>query len=399
MSTPSLEFLNVAAWLPRRAAEQPDSLAVAVAKKGPGGTTVYDELTAAQLENRSNKIAHGLTRIGITRGVRTVLMVTPGLDFFALTFALLKVGAVPVLVDPGMGVKNLGTCLAEAQPEAFIGIPKAHVARFALGWARKTVRIKVMVGPRFPGGGVTLSKLEGQSPDTPFDPIEPDAEEMAAVLFTSGSTGVPKGVITPHRVFANQVRLLQVCFGIEPGERDLATFPLFALFGPALGMASVVPIMDASRPAQADPNNLLQALGDYECTNMFASPALIDKLGRHCEAKGLKMASLRRAISAGAPASIPSLERFAPCLTGGAQIYTPYGATESLPVAVLGSDAILSETRHGTEAGQGAALQSPVPAWRPSRRLVSPQGWWSAARRDLLPHRPNRTPERSRMES
>lgn len=379
MSTPQPEFLNVAAWLPRRAAEQPDSLAVAVAKKGPGGTTVYDELTAAQLESRSNKIAHGLTRIGITRGVRTVLMVTPGLDFFALTFALLKVGAVPVLVDPGMGVKNLGTCLAEAQPEAFIGIPKAHVARFALGWARKTVRIKVMVGPRLPGGGVTLATLEAESPDTPFAPVEPDAEEMAAVLFTSGSTGVPKGVITPHRVFANQVRLLQVCFGIEPGERDLATFPLFALFGPALGMASVVPIMDASKPAQADPNNLLQALNDYECTNMFASPALIDKLGRHCEAKGLKMSSLRRAISAGAPASIPSLQRFAPCLTDGAQVFTPYGATESLPVAVLGSDAILSDTRHGTEAGQGVCVGPAVPSMEVSIIPISehPIGAWS----------------------
>ncbi len=369
MSTPSI--LNVAAWLPLRAKEQPDALAVAVAKKAGGGRTVYDELSAAQLEARSNKIAHGLERIGITRGVRTVLMVTPSPEFFALTFALLKVGAVPVLVDPGMGVKNLGTCLAEAEPEAFIGIPKAHVARFALGWARKTVRIKVMVGPRLPGGGITLSRLESESPDTPFEPVQPDPEEMAAILFTSGSTGVPKGVITPHRVFANQVRLLQESFGIETGERDLATFPLFALFGPALGMASIVPIMDASRPAEADPDNLLRALEDYACTNMFASPALIDKLGRYCEANDLKLPTLKRAISAGAPASIPSLERFAPRLTGDAQVFTPYGATESLPVAVLGSNDILSDTRHGTETGQGVCVGPPVPSMEVSIITIS----------------------------
>ncbi len=360
MSTP--EVLNVAAWLPRRAAEQPDALAVAVARRGRGGTTVYDELTAAQLEARSNKVAHGLRRIGIERGVRTVLMVTPSPDFFALTFALLKVGAVPVLVDPGMGIKNLGTCLAEAQPEAFIGIPKAHVARFALRWARSSIRTKVMVGPRLPGGGITLCALEAQSSDDPYPPFEPDPEEMAAILFTSGSTGVPKGVITPHRVFAHQVLALQENFGIEPGERDLATFPLFALFGPALGMASVVPIMDASRPAQADPNDLLTALRDYACTNMFASPALIDKLGRHCEAHGVTLEGLRRVISAGAPASIPALERLAPHLPVGVQVFTPYGATESLPVAVIGSDAILSDTRHGTEAGQGVCVGHPVPS-------------------------------------
>lgn len=349
--------LNVAAYLPRLAKAQPDALSVAVARSGGG----YDTLTAAELDRRSDRVAHGLTSIGITRGTRTVLMVKPSPDFFALTFAMLKVGAVPVMVDPGMGVKNLGTCLAEAEPTAFIGIPKAHIARVVLGWAKGTLETKVMVGPRFPGVGPTLAKLEASAPDEPFAPIEPDPEETAAILFTSGSTGVPKGVITPHRVFAAQVQLLKSVFGIEPGERDLATFPLFALFGPALGMASVVPEMDASRPAEADPTKLVQAFRDYECTNMFASPALIDKLGRHCVEHELTLTGLRRAISAGAPASIPALERFAKILPEGAEVFTPYGATESLPVAALGSKTILAETRHGTERGGGVCVGRPVP--------------------------------------
>lgn len=348
--------LNVAAYLPLLAKAQPDALSVAVARPGGG----YDTLTAAELDRRSDRVAHGLTSIGITRGTRTVLMVKPSPDFFALTFAMLKVGAVPVMVDPGMGVKNLGTCLAEAEPKAFIGIPKAHIARVVLGWAKGTLETKVMVGPRFPGVGPTLAKLEASASDEPFAPIEPDPEETAAILFTSGSTGVPKGVITPHRVFAAQVQMLKSVFGIEPGERDLATFPLFALFGPALGMASVVPDMDASRPAEADPTKLVQAFRDYECTNMFASPALIDKLGRHCVEQKITLGGLRRAISAGAPASIPALERFAKILPDGAEVFTPYGATESLPVAALGSKTILAETRHATEKGGGVCVGRPV---------------------------------------
>ena len=123
------ESVNIAAHLPAQAKSQPDALAVVVQK--PAGHA-YDSWTSRQLNEESDRIAKGLERIGIGRGVRTVLMVKPSLDFFAVTFALFKVGAVPVLVDPGMGLRNLKKCLDEAEPEAFIGIHKAHVARVLL---------------------------------------------------------------------------------------------------------------------------------------------------------------------------------------------------------------------------------------------------------------------------
>lgn len=379
---------NVAAYLPRLAREQPDTLAVAVAVgRGPGGRQKFVTMSAAELDQRSDRIAHGLVKHGIGEGVRTVLMVKPSPEFFAITFALLKIGAVMVMVDPGMGIKNLGTCLAEAEPEAFIGIPKAHVARVIFGWAKRTLKTKIMVGPRFPGTGVTLSKLEAEAGTEPYTPLDPDPEQTAAILFTSGSTGVPKGVVTPFRVFASQVQLLKAAFGIEPGERDLSTFPLFALFGPALGMASIVPEMDASRPAEADPAKLVEAFERFECTNMFASPALVDKLGRHCEQHKIKLKGLRRAISAGAPASTVALQRLSAALDEGREIFTPYGATECLPVSVVGSKTILEETHHKTDAGGGVCVgmpvegmtveiiaidDEPIAAW--SDDLVLPQG-------------------------
>jgi len=356
------DHANVAAFLADLAQSQPDALAVAVWDgRNPDGSARYAELTALKLHRRSDRIAHALVRVGIDAGVRTVLMVEPSLDFFALTFAMLKVGAIPVMVDPGMGVKHLGACLREAEPAAFIGVPKAQAARVVFGWAKQTVKVKVTVGHKFFWGGHTLTKLEASATPDPFPILEPDPEQTAAILFTSGSTGLPKGVVTPFRVFAAQVKVLREVYGIQPGERDLATFPLFALFGPALGMASVVPDMDASRPAQADPRVLFEAFQDYACTNLFASPALIDKLGRHCVDQGLELQSLRRAISAGAPASNTALERFQQCLPDGVEVLNSYGATEALPVSFLGSRTILRETRRLTEQGGGVCVGRPTP--------------------------------------
>jgi acyl-CoA synthetase (AMP-forming)/AMP-acid ligase II len=289
--------------------------------------------------------------------MRAVLMVTPGVDFFALTFALFKVGAVPVMVDPGMGTRNLKACLAEARPEAFIGIPKAHAARVLLGWARETVRIKITVGNRWFWRGARLQKLIATEANSVMALTKPD--DTAAVLFTSGSTGVPKGAVYTHAVFEAQVHALREDYKIEPGERDLSTFPLFALFGPALGMAAVVPDMDASRPITADPRALVAAITDYKTTNIFASPALIERIGVYGEKNNVSLPSVRRVISAGAPAEPRSLRRLRSLLADDAELWPSYGATEALPIARIESRE-LDETAAETDKGAGVCVGRPL---------------------------------------
>ncbi len=354
-------IVNVAAHLPRLAQSQPGRPAV-ICQHYDGGsdTPRYEQLTFAELNARTDRIAHALSSLGLTRGTRTVLMVKPSPAFFALTFALFKIGAVPVLVDPGLGIRNLGVCLDEAQPEAFIGIPKAHVARILFGWGKRTLRTLVTVGWKFGWGGTTLDRLERHAPSGPFPMAETRPDEHAAILFTSGSTGSPKGAQYTHGIFSAQVDALRSVYGIEPGECDLATFPLFALFGPALGMTAIVPDMDASRPGSADPRRLVRAIDDWKATNLFGSPALIDRLGRHCAAQNRTLPTLKRALSAGAPVAATVLERLARCLSPGAQVFTPYGATEALPVCSIGSDEILRETRIETERGAGVCVGRPV---------------------------------------
>jgi acyl-CoA synthetase (AMP-forming)/AMP-acid ligase II len=354
--------VNVAAPLASLAASQPHTLAIAEPyRSDSAGRIHYRHLTYRELNEESDRLAAGLERIGIRRGVRTALMVPPGLEFYALTFALFKAGAVVVLIDPGMGVKGLGKCLAEAEPEAFIGVPKAHLARVLFAWAKKSVRVNVTVGPSFGWRGYTLDHVYRQGAMSgAFAMATTLPDETAAILFTSGSTGVAKGAVYTHGIFAAQVEMLRQVYGIESGEVDLPTFPLFGLFGPALGMTAVIPQMDPTRPATVDPLKILNAIHHFGVTNLFGSPALIRRVGAYGALNGVKLPTLRRVISAGAPVPAAAIERFVTMLSPGVQVHTPYGATEALPVSTIGSDELLGETRFKTVEGAGVCVGRPV---------------------------------------
>lgn len=362
MSHPPPAVVNVAAHLPAMAAAHPQTLAIVQPRGlGRGGPVRYRHLTYRELDAETDRLAAGLEHFGIGRGLRTVLMIPPSLEFFALTFALFKVGAVVVMIDPGMGVKNLGACLREAEPEAFIGIPKAHLARCLFGWARDTVRRCVTVGPRLGWGGVALNQVR-RAGDKLALPRSCDtlADETAAILFTSGSTGVAKGAVYTHGIFAAQVEMLRRLYGIQPGEIDLPTFPLFGLFGPALGLTSILPEMDPTRPARVDPRKIIHAIQLFGVTNLFGSPALVRRVGSYGAAHGVRLPTLRRVLSAGAPVPAAAIERFASLLGEGVEVYTPYGATEALPVCSIGSQEILNETRYKTAEGDGVCVGRPV---------------------------------------
>ncbi|MEM7436352.1 MAG: fatty acid CoA ligase family protein [Myxococcota bacterium] len=361
--SPSRE--TVADVLPTMAASQPDTVAMYLPTKrrGRDGLVVYEQVTYRELDERSDRIAAGLRAIGIERGDRAALMVRPSAELFALTFAMFKAGIVPVMVDPGLGMRGLGECLARAKPSAFIGVPLAHGARLLLGWGRTTVRRTVTVG----GFGLaqkTLAQVEtlGTEQLSLGRKVTPtQGNDVAAVLFTSGSTGPPKGVVYRHRHFLAQVESIRSMFSIEPGEIDLPTFPMFALFDPALGMTTILPDMDPTKPAQVDPRHVIDPIQRFGVTTMFGSPALLNTVGRYGEQHGTRLPSLRRVIAAGAPLPGPTLRRWHGMLSPSADVFPPYGATESLPVACIAGRDILRDTWEQTEQGDGVCVGTPVP--------------------------------------
>ncbi len=351
---------NIAESLRRTREKYPYKRAVVCPKgRDERGRVLYAQLNFVQLDSLSDQLAFGLEAMGIKRGTHTILMVPPGMEFFMVIFALFKVGAIPVVVDPGMGVKRMLKCLKEGQPKAFIGIEKAHVLRSIRPGYFRGVRHWITVGKRWFWGGCTLDELFIPS-EEPF-PIAPTtSDETAAIVFTTGSTGPAKGVIYSHGNFDAQIRQIQDHFHIGPEEVDLPTFPLFALFDPPLGMTAVIPDMDPTKPALVNPLRIIEAIENHGVTNMFASPALLNRVGHHGKKNQIKLPSLKRVVSAGAPVSPANIEQFSSMLDKNTQIHTPYGATEAVPVLSIASHEILTETRPLSEQGFGICVGRPI---------------------------------------
>ncbi|HYC71004.1 MAG TPA: fatty acid CoA ligase family protein [Opitutaceae bacterium] len=343
---------NIARHLPLMAASAPDRPAVKVPRGRTGAGIDYLTLSFAELDAEVDAWMGRFAAASLSSGDRALVMVRQGLPLIASVFALFKYGAVPVIIDPGMGLKSFLACVARTRPKALVGIPLAQlVSRFA--WRSfRSVDTRIWVS------GSPTARLLAPGARYAGDRIPLHASaprDLAAVLFTSGSTGAPKGVCYDHGMFDAQVRLVRSAYAIRPGEIDLPMLPIFALFNPALGMTTIVPELDPSRPAAVDPARIVDAIRQEGVTNSFGSPTLWRKIAAHCRARQLTLPSLRRVLMAGAPVPVQLFEDVQAILPNGTA-HSPYGATEALPVASVSADEVLGKLVPAGNAAPGALL-------------------------------------------
>ena len=352
---------NIGHSLTETAARIPNQVAVACPTAGqpkqvtPGGKLAYDRISFSELEHRSNGIANQLKLAGIKVGTRVALMVPPGIDFVAHVFALYKTGAITILIDPGMGRKNMIRCLAAAKPESMVGIRKAHLARWIFRSKLRGCRINVSTDGWFPGCWRT-DRLADSVETTEFDPVAIDRESPAAIIFTTGSTGPPKGVLYRHRNFIEQSQQIRDYFDIKPGTVDVSGFPLFALFNTAMGTTTVFPEMDATKPAEIYPPNLIDAVNQFSADQSFGSPALWNTVSKYCESNSVTLSTIKSVFTAGAPVPPQVLQRVKSVIAADGDVYTPYGATEALPVACNSASVVINETAEKTNDGCGTCV-------------------------------------------
>jgi acyl-CoA synthetase (AMP-forming)/AMP-acid ligase II len=331
-------------------------------------------MTFRELDEDSTLLADGLRTLGARPGMRLVLMVRPGIDFISLVFATFKAGVVAVLIDPGMGRRSLLRCLEEVEPAGFVAIPLVHAFRTVLRHRFPQARCNVTVGGRWFWGGATIADLRRRALSPGFQPAASRADDPAAIIFTTGSTGPPKGVLYRHGNFDAQVAELRDFYQIQPGEIDLPGFPLFALFNCAMGVSTIVPDMDPTRPALADPRRIVAAIQDWQVTQSFGSPALWNVVGRYCETHNVRLPSLRRVFSAGAPVPPHVLRRMRNAIAADGDVHTPYGATECLPVASIAATEVLGETAARSIQGAGTCIGRRFPGlqWKVIRITEGP---------------------------
>lgn len=344
---------NVGAMLKQQAAEQPDTTALVFPGRGRG----WASWTFAQLDRRSDRYAAGLAAKGLRRGDRTLFLMRPSLEFYAVMFGAMKLGAVPVLIDPGMGLRNVLACVEEIAPRAVIALPLVHAVRTFVRRPFASADILVTAGSRWFWGGLTLDACLG--PDAPYEMAPFAASDEVGIVFTSGSTGTPKGVTYTHGIFHAVASVAGEQLGRGPGKVNLETFAAYVLFDVAQGMTAVVPDMDLSKPAKVDPTKLVEAIEAWNPQTAFASPVVLRRLFRHCEATGASL-PFRDVLTGVAP--IPGeLHRQLRALAPEATLHVNYGATEGMTAAHITTDEVLGETWALTGKGHGNCVGRPFP--------------------------------------
>ncbi len=346
---------NLAHRLRRHAQERPGAVAVKTPLSlGPSGELAHASLSFGELDRRTDAAARTLRASGIGKGTRVLLALRPGEELLVGFHGLLKVGAIPVAIDPGMGWRAALACVGRTRPEALLGIRKAcWLSRLPLAVFR-SLRLRLAVD-----SSEWRRMLDAAESSVPGG-IEPMAEDdVAAIAFTSGSTGSPKGVRLTHGMLNAQVDLVHRIYGMGPGDLDFPLLPAFSVLNPALGQGTLTPRLDPARPSAADPSVLLRAMAREGATSAFGSPTLWDLIARAAERQGRRLPSLRLILTAGAPVPPCLLARLR-ALAPNAAIHTPYGATECLPVATIEAGEVLRETGDATRAGRGTCVGRPV---------------------------------------
>jgi acyl-CoA synthetase (AMP-forming)/AMP-acid ligase II len=367
--------MNVATFLIEQARIRPEAIAIvdalrrssflpSVPRRGnspsfPAGPTPHSPLSFDGLDRASACVAAMLRREGLQSGDGVLVLHPMSAELYIVLTAIFRLGLVAMFVDPSAGRARLDACCAAYPPKALIASPKAHLLRL-VSPALARIPLKFSTGVWVPGAS-RLSNAPTDANAALFD-VEPVAEDAPALLtFTSGSTGAPKAAVRTHRFLLAQHAVLARCLDLRPGDVDLATLPIFALANLASGVTTVIPNADLRRPGAIDPAPIVEQMRALRVTSTAASPALLERLARHCRERGITLPDVEKVFAGGAPV-FPRLTSGLAAVAPNARIVTVYGSTEAEPIAEISRSETSFQDVERTGRGAGLLAGRPVDA-------------------------------------
>ncbi len=315
-------------------------------RRSDGAVAVHDaatgtSITFADFARRVDGVAAALRHRGLEAGDRVAMLTPPGVDLLVAVYGVWRAGGVTVIADRGLGLRGLGAAVASTRPNWTLGPRAARMASGAMRWAPGATHIDT-------------AALMSEAADPPVTelPAPPTPGDDVAILFTSGATGPAKGVRYRHGQLAAQRDALAATYAITDDDRLVAAFAPFALYGPALGVPTAFTDCDVTTPGELTADAFDLACAAIDATMAFASPAALANVVATAtdgdDRAGL--AALRLVFSAGAPVPSEILHKVRD-LTPRAELHTPYGMTEALPVADIDLDGIDAAEASDQDAG------------------------------------------------
>ncbi len=315
-------------WASLRHRERADRAAIVDVATG-------SSITFGEFARRVDAIAAELQHRGLQRGDRVAMLTPPGVELLAAVYGVWRAGGVTVVADRGLGLRGLGAAVRSARASWLIGPRAARTASWILRWSPRATAVSIddlMKAPPADAGRL---------------PPGPAEDDEVAVLFTSGATGPAKGVRYRFGQLNAQCEALRQTYSITDDDSFVAAFAPFALYGPALGISTSLPDCDVTSPGKLTAKALRDAVSAVQATMVFASPAALANVvatATDASAARRELSGVRLVLSAGAPVPVETLRAVA-MLATNAELHTPYGMTEVLPVADV--DLVTIEQRRG----------------------------------------------------
>ncbi|MCU0498218.1 MAG: long-chain fatty acid--CoA ligase [Anaerolineae bacterium] len=328
--------MYVGDYLGRRALYTPDELAVIDAGKTPHRSFTYSELN-----NRANRLAHWLRDgAGLRKGDRVAILAHNGVEFLDAFFACCKLGAILVPLNWRLHWRELGALIEKTGPRVLIFSEEFNETVTQITAETTQLQHLLHIEGKGIGNSRSFEKTLAESMLHPITTEDITEEDIACVIFTGGTTGLPKAAKVSHKMIAWNT-LNTIIHDLQHGDVTVNTFPLFHTGGllvyttPLLILGGTVILT-----RKFDPEQVLTLLEDYAATVYAGVPTMYQMMTTAPNWESADLSHLRFCTSGGAPLPVYLVEKFKQ--EKGVQFKQGFGMSEFGPgvFALAPEDAI-----------------------------------------------------------